>query len=876
MSQDPTPSDFTPPEIKEISDLLPSYEVTEFIAKGGMGAVYKARQISLDRDVAIKVLPRHFGADAAFRASFEAEAKSMAKFNHPNLIGIYDFGQVDGMLYIIMELVKGESLYHLSYGKKVKAAECTRIVSDICEGLASAHSHGILHRDIKPANILLGPNLTPKIGDFGLARQVGAHESDSAFGTPGYTAPEVVQNPKAVDESTDLYALGVILYELLTGKIPDSAYTPAATIAQCDPAYDQIIRKAIHPTPAMRFRKAEDFLNALKKIPEPKAGPTLLTASKSKTTIPAASNKSAAAAPNKLVTASSAGKATPSSSKETPAPAVEVGAGSNVPFIRNIIIIIALLATIYITWEQVQKTKAKRADDQAQIDAEQKADQEEKEEARKLALQETKKKSQQTTKKTPAKTPKLNKVKPKKEGPQQSLARLRPQLVKGDLSELPKTAFTRNGRARMFIPLKMTWQDAQNYCEWHGGHLAVSPETLELQSLCEKLKHDQTIWLGAGSAGKNLWSWVDGSPWKLEIRNTSKAAYVAVDDTGILTPQPASNKNNFFIEWSMDGKKTAHIRKQLSRCADSLASDQPIYPPGTISYDNRHYLLVKKKTNWKNALRLAQQGGGILATASNPDENVWMLGFVGGVLKKHQGCWIGAHCLPTKSWQWENGEAWEFAQWRPNAPNVKPNTAAACAIHADQLWDDHAIGTQLPYFLIEWSKDSANSNKGATSANTVTAESNLSPLRKKCSNLISSIQSKYDKTFTKNIKGYEQELRYFLRGLPKTQNTAFAPGIQTMMASYPNNRIPTTIPLANMPKKVSEILSGRLEKQQIAELQMLTEIEKVRIPYRENLQKMHKDFEAKGLKSHSRGISQELKKTSGTTKDFVKHIMGTK
>ena len=266
MSTDTSPGNFVAPEPEEIAELLPNFEVLSFIAKGGMGAVYLAKQKSLDREVAIKILPRNFGEDLEFRTSFESEAKSMAKLNHPNLIGIYDFGEIDGMLYIVMEMVHGSSLYHASYGKKIDPIEAGRIICEICHGLENAHQQGILHRDIKPANILLNDQLSPKIGDFGLARPVGDHESDTAFGTPGYTAPEVVHHPSAVDESTDLYSVGIMLYELLTSKLPEKLYMPVANLVQCDPRFDDIIRKAINPDPALRFRTAKSMAEAIDAI----------------------------------------------------------------------------------------------------------------------------------------------------------------------------------------------------------------------------------------------------------------------------------------------------------------------------------------------------------------------------------------------------------------------------------------------------------------------------------------------------------------------------------------------------------------------------------------------------------------------------------
>lgn len=268
MDQAQQDQTFVPPTPEELVPLFPAYEIESFIASGGMGAVYQARRRSLDRPVAIKILPREFGADEQFRASFEAEAKAMARLNHPNLIGVYDFGDIDGMLYIIMELVHGKSLYHSAYGVAIEQKEAARLVTGICRGLTHAHQAGILHRDIKPANILLTMDAQPKIGDFGLARPVG-HEHDDdeiIYGTPGYSAPEVLNHPEAVDQRTDLYAVGVLLYELLTGQLPPDPWQPPSTFAKIDPAFNNILRRATHPSPELRYADPNELGDELEDI----------------------------------------------------------------------------------------------------------------------------------------------------------------------------------------------------------------------------------------------------------------------------------------------------------------------------------------------------------------------------------------------------------------------------------------------------------------------------------------------------------------------------------------------------------------------------------------------------------------------------------
>ena len=298
MSDSPEPQhSFLAPEPADLAPFFPGYELHGLIATGGMGAVYLAVQKSLERMVAIKILPQEFSTDAAFCAGFEAEAKAMARLNHPNLIGVYDFGEVNGMLFIIMEYVPGKSLFHSAHGLAIDPEEVIRLVVGICNGLAHAHANGIIHRDIKPSNILLDQNAQPKIGDFGLAHPVGrtVQDGEGIFGTPHYTAPEVVSSPQSVNYRADIFSVGVLLHELLTGRLPAEDPRPASVIMPCDPRFDAIIRRATDPLPERRYASAEEIANDLRAITQatpyrggtgaPSAGPPRAVPGRTRATV---------------------------------------------------------------------------------------------------------------------------------------------------------------------------------------------------------------------------------------------------------------------------------------------------------------------------------------------------------------------------------------------------------------------------------------------------------------------------------------------------------------------------------------------------------------------------------------------------------------
>src|SRR5947207_8689715 len=212
------------------------YTIVSELGRGGMGVVYKARDASLNRFVAIKVLGEQLTEDATFLQRFVREAQAAAGLSHPNIVQIYFIGEDNGHPYFVMEYVSGRSLDQLLRAEgRIDNPRASQIILQAAHGLAAAHDMGIIHRDIKPANLILDDRGLLKIADFGLALPVDAHTQLTAtgmfVGTPGYLAPEQCRGEKA-DHRTDIYALGITYYQLLTGTPPFKGESPLALLKQ--------------------------------------------------------------------------------------------------------------------------------------------------------------------------------------------------------------------------------------------------------------------------------------------------------------------------------------------------------------------------------------------------------------------------------------------------------------------------------------------------------------------------------------------------------------------------------------------------------------------------------------------------------------------
>ena len=260
---------------------FPQLEIHELLGQGGMGAVYKARQRRLDRLVALKILPPEVAGYPAFAERFTREAQALGRLNHPHIVTLHDFGEAGGLYYFVMEFVDGVNLRQMIAAGKMQPREALAIVPQVCEALQYAHDEGVVHRDIKPENLLLDRKGRVKIADFGLAKLMRHRRapvgragfaltgSQQVMGTPHYMAPEQMERPQGVDHRADIYSLGVVFYEMLTGELPLGRFAPPSRKVQIDVRLDEVVLRSLEKEPERRYQQASEVKTDLEGLSRP-------------------------------------------------------------------------------------------------------------------------------------------------------------------------------------------------------------------------------------------------------------------------------------------------------------------------------------------------------------------------------------------------------------------------------------------------------------------------------------------------------------------------------------------------------------------------------------------------------------------------------
>ena len=825
---------FQAPSLEHLAELLPAYDFESFIAQGGMGAVYKARQRSLDRDVAIKVLPRELGADPEFRQSFETEAKAMARLNHPNLIGVYDFGDVEGMPYIVMEYVNGKSLFHSAYNTAIEAVQAVTIVKAISDGLAHAHENGVIHRDIKPANILLTPKAEPKIGDFGLARPAGTGSSGILMGTPGYAAPEIMRHPDHADRRSDLFALGVILYELLIGRCPPYDYQPpASTVSGCDPALDRICEKAMHPVADLRYQSAEAFSDALEEWLKKATGTAAIPA-------PAPTARRM-----RRVGAMAGGS-----------PSYQTAQGGSGGMVKGLLMTAAAIVVAAVAWNKYTGMEGQKARLQAQANQ---------------AAQ-----NSQTSKPVSSKPqaaalpvkPKPQREKPA-ESPLKSLDRLKANLAAGKRDELPAGSIAMNGTDILIVPTPMSWAAANTFAEAHGGHLFIVTGDKDLDKLAALVPPgeagaDPGLWLGVGRTGKETWASFDGSEWAAASKPVGSGPFAVLDGEGVVKAREAVDRYPFVIQWEKDGSNPASVTAMLRRAGESIAAGKPAFPPGTLSYEGHFLYFAPHEATAKQAEAFAAEAHGHLAIIDSEEKNAWVDDKLSFYTSKG-AYWIGAR-KEDDQWKWSKPVPWKFTRWADETQ--VDGLGAYVKFSPGSGWlnayrDDFAAG-----FIVEWTPSGSFAAAGTAEEVPLALPPAIVELEEKAKGLLANHDKKRQGDLEKNAKDFAWQIDTWFGDLSKNEQSTWKDHVAKLKERAQNGRVPDKVTGIRLSERMAKIVGYCSQKQASIDAAFRQDATKIRDAY---VKRVNDAMGKTANEEEKRSLESRLK-TSADLDQWLKNV----
>lgn len=739
-----------PPSPEAMNRLLPAFEFSAQITSSDLGAVFFANQISLDRQVALKVFSPLLSADPEFRKAFGNSCKLAAGLRHSNIIGILDSGEVGGMLYLVMEFVPGKSLARSTQGQILEFGQALTIIDAICEGLAHAHEAGLIHGHLDNLSVLLNQDALPKIGNFGFGRAVHTHASET---TPThFTAPEVLANPSAATKSSDVYSVAAIFHGLITGK-PFSPESPApSAVCDCPPAVDAVINRATNLDPLKRYSDARAFQTALNQA----------TAKPAATPVRAANVVKA---------------------RNTQ---VLPKADSESKLLVKITLIIVLLIAIFFTWEFQKKVRADREKENLEIITRQKLA---KQQA--AALTAAQQVLEQRNRPAPQPEQQIPTYTEEEQSPLDSLDRLRAALAAGRRSEMPVGSVKKGDRTYFLVEKTMPWADAFSFAEEHGAYLALP--SADLGWLNVELTKGRSCWLGAARSGGDTWVLSDGKPWSPSSPPEGGGLFLIAGKNGGFATANADESHPFVIEWRGDGSNPGSLANLLAATRSSLAGTAPVFPPGTIFSGERRYLFIKRPVTWAEADGIAKSSGGHLLVAATSEE-IAEIARITQRIQAQEGIWLGGS-LDDSLWQWVTGEPWKTAVWADDSKASEDGVALV--LIPRKGWTAMERGNTADGLLIEWSADEKaiksdpttpiGNNKDDNNKDDITDKA--AQLNAKVKELILAAIKIREDEHADNIKKLHWDLDAYIKSTNSTIKAQFGPNVNALKEIVDGNRL---------------------------------------------------------------------------------------
>ena len=736
---------FAAPPLEKMNALFPAFQFVEILTSSSLGAVYFANQISPEREVVVKIFSPEVGDDEAFRKSFDRACGILEGLRHTNLIEMLESGKVGEMRYQVMEFVPGNSLARSTRGQAIDLEQAMVLFDGICEGLSYAHQKGLVHGSLDTLSILLNQQAMPKIGGFGFEKPV--HTGVATDAPKHCVSPEIRNASGQATVRSDVYSLGAIFHELITGTPLGRELAPSSKLPPRWQEINAVLEMATAIDPAKRMANVGSFQAKLKEAAEGsqrKSSEVKTPKSPATRAVPAAGKSNVVAFDTKIL--------------------------------LKIAIIIGLLFAINFTWKATKKARADREEQNLEIIA--KA-----EKARIDAVEEAAEKRRLRLAEREAQKP-VETVEPKfvpeVETPEQSLARLKISLGAGRRAEMPVGSVRKGDSDYFFVSEAMTWQEAAWFAEQHGGHLAM-PDT-DLSWMPGKLTNGEISWLGAGRSGESTWMLADGTAWTPLASTARSGPYLAIRQSGDFVSGNDEDSFPFVIQWRSDGSNPGALANALAATRTSLDGGSPVYPPGTITSGSKHYLVISRPFTWEQAGKIAEIGGAHLMVPSDIEE-IARLDEMTKRRNARLGIWFGG-AFEGGVWQWTTGEPWTKAMWMVDAEAGQQDSATV--LRPAKGWDAKPRGDLASGFIIEWSDDHKLAETGDTDPAMVAAAGVLSARVKE---LVSVADQKRTEALVDNVKKFRWDLDAYVKNLNKSGQEEWSPQVDVLKDCVENSRI---------------------------------------------------------------------------------------